>query len=69
MARFKVDIPEPVSNIVALYASVMALREAVQRFLGLRGQPEDAVVTYADLITLGIITPDQVPKNGGPPRV
>jgi hypothetical protein len=55
-------VPEPYENLASLRASVMALKEAVEMLMAQRGTRHDAAVTWADLLQLGLVKPDQVPK-------
>lgn len=59
------SIPAPVATVSSLLATAEALREGVELLQGQRGGWDDAVVTWGDLVNLGLIKPDQVPKNVG----
>lgn len=55
------SIPEPSQDIRSLQASVLALKEAVEMLTGQRrgAQP---VVTWDDLVRLGVVGQADVPK-------
>lgn len=60
-------IPEPYTDVNSLHAAVSALKEGYEAISGQRGTADDAAVTWGDLIRLGWIRPDQVPKDVGSP--
>ena len=55
-------IPEPSTDTEALRRADMAIKETLEIMNGVRGNRFDAVVTWQDLVNLGIIVPEQVPK-------
>lgn len=69
-------IPEPANTIESLHASVSATKEVCEILTAQRGTPVvmqtmtgrntlsnlSAAVTWADLLELGVIKPEQVPK-------
>jgi hypothetical protein len=56
-------IADPTQDPRSLQNTVSQLKEAVEIMQGQRGvSAGDAVVRWQDLIDLGIIQPDQVPK-------
>jgi hypothetical protein len=58
-------IPEPYENLPSLRVATMALKEGVEMLSGQRGDADDCAVTWGDLIRLGLIKQDQVPKDVG----
>lgn len=57
------SIPEPTENALGLVRSVSALKEAVEVILGRRSSMrDDRAVTFQDLVDLGLITEDQIPR-------
>jgi hypothetical protein len=56
-------IPEPFTTPDSLHACIVAIKEAVELLQGQRGTYEDAVVSWGDLVRLGLIKPDQIPKE------
>lgn len=54
-------IPEPSTDTEALRKADLAIKETLEIMTGTRGNKFDAVVTWQDLIDLGIIIPTQVP--------
>jgi hypothetical protein len=58
-------IIEPYENAASLRSAVMALKENVEMLTGQRGTIDDVAVTWGDLIRLGLIKQDQVPKDVG----
>lgn len=55
------SIPEPSIDPEALRRSDLALKETIEIMTGVRGNRFDAVVTWQDLVDLGIVVPAQVP--------
>lgn len=66
--NLRMAIPEPYATLDSLYATVYALREAVQTLHAQRDESLGAV-TYRDLVLLGVITESQIPKDGGFVRI
>lgn len=59
-------IPDPTMTMEGLFQTVMALKEAVELLTGQRGASLKIVtsgVTWADLIELGLIERDQIPRE------
>jgi len=63
--RVQQTIPEPFETLSSLRSTAMATKELVETISGQRGHANDAAVTWADLVNLGLIKADQVPKNVG----
>jgi hypothetical protein len=61
-------VPEPYTTLESLYATVLALKEAVEVLQNQRGNSEDAAVVFRDLVALGVMNKHQIPKDGQPPR-
>lgn len=55
-------IPEPSTDTEALRRADLAIKETLEIMTGTRGNRADSVVTWQDLVDLGIIVPTQVPK-------
>ena len=58
-------IPEPYENTGALYRTAVGTKELVETLAGQRGLPTDVAVTWGDLVMLGLITKDRIPKDIG----
>lgn len=58
-------VPEPYENLHSLLTAVRALKELAEGLTGQRGTLDDRAVTWGDLVQLGLIKPDQVPKDVG----
>jgi len=56
-------IPEPISEINSVRDTTAALKETVEVLTQQRGTRSLSAVTWQDLLSLGLITPDQVPKT------
>lgn len=54
-------IPEPTTNPEAMRTSMMAVKETLEIMTQARGNRTDSVVTWQDLVDLGIIVPTQIP--------
>lgn len=54
-------ITEPTTDPSSLRDSVLNLKEATEMLTRQRGDPAASVITWADLVNLGIITKDQIP--------
>ena len=63
--RPQVTIPEPYENLASLRAVTLALKELAEVLAGQRGSAGTAAVTWNDLIAIGLIQPDQVPRDLG----
>ncbi len=64
--NIRIAIPEPYETTASLRATAMATKEAVEILLGQRGNVLDEAITWGDLLALGIIKQDQVPKDVRP---
>ena len=56
------SIPEPSLEPEALRRSDLALKETLEIMTGVRGNRLNSVITWQDLIDLGLALPTQVPK-------
>jgi hypothetical protein len=56
-------IPEPVAEINSVRDTSAALKETVEVLTQQRGTRSLSAVTWQDLLALGLISPDQVPKT------
>lgn len=63
--RAQVTIPEPYENLASLRASLQATKELVELLAGQRGQAYTTAVTWQDLLDVGLIKHEQVPKDLG----
>jgi hypothetical protein len=52
----------------SLHQTAVATKEAVEVMMGQRGSALDAGVTWGDLVDLGLITEDQIPRDVGQSR-
>ena len=55
-------IPTPNTDPEALRRADLALKETIEIMTGQRGNPGDAMVTWQDLVNLGLIVPTQIPS-------
>jgi hypothetical protein len=65
----QVTIPDPYENVSSLRATALATKELVEALAGQRGSLADIAVTWQDLLDLGLIKPEQVPRGLGSRRV
>lgn len=63
--RIQKSIPVPTQNPASLQATAMATKELVEDLAGLRGTPGDSAVTFNDLVRLGLIERERIPKQLG----
>lgn len=56
------SIPDPTTAPENLLDATLALKQAMEIVTGQRGDKLHTAVTWADLVALGVITKDQVPK-------
>lgn len=56
------SIPNPSLDPEALRRADIAIKETLEIMTGVRGNRNDSIVTWQDLIDLGFIVPTQVPK-------
>ncbi len=63
MATKQPAIPEPIAEINSVRSTAAALKESVEVMQGIRGDRSTASVTFQDLLRLGLITADQLPKT------
>jgi hypothetical protein len=56
------SIPEPSLEPEALRRSDLAIKETLEIMTGTRGNRLHSVVTWQDLLDLGLILPTQVPR-------
>lgn len=66
--RPQATIPEPYEDVKSLRTTAMATKELAETLAGTRGLPTDAAVTWDDLVSLGLIKAEQVPKDLGTNR-
>jgi hypothetical protein len=64
-SRTQATIPDPHENLASLRAVAVATKELVETLAGQRGQAYTAAVTWADLVKLGLIKQDQIPRDIG----
>ena len=63
--RDQVTIPEPYENLASLRTSALATKELVELLAGQRGQAYTTAVTWGDLMRIGLIKEDQIPRDVG----
>lgn len=63
--RKQASIPEPYEDVKSLRRTAEATKELLETLAGQRGQAYDAAVTWGDLLDLGVIKPEQVPRDIG----
>lgn len=68
MKRPQATIPVPYENVASLYRTAVATKELVESLAGQTGGTADIAVTWQDLLNLGLIKPEQVPKGLGSDR-
>lgn len=56
-------IPEPQAEINSVRDTSAAIKETVEVLTRQRGTRSFSAVTWEDLLGLGLITPDQIPKT------
>lgn len=61
-------IPQPFVDNNSLHQTAMATKEVVEVMAGQRGSALDAAVTWGDLVDLGLISEDQIPRDVGQSR-
>lgn len=66
--RTQATIPEPNENLASLRSVAIATKELVEVLAGQRGRNNSAAVTWGDLVALGLIQQDQVPRDIGTTR-
>jgi hypothetical protein len=63
--RVQATIPVPYESLHALVNSVSALKDVVEDLAGQRGTVGDSAVTFNDLVRLGLIQRERIPKQLG----
>ena len=63
--RDQVTIPDPVATVESLHATVSAMKELLETLAGQRGRPNDAAITWDDMLRLQKITNADIPKDIG----
>jgi hypothetical protein len=58
-------IPDPTTDPHSLRNTAMATKELVETLAGFRGKATDVAVTWGDLVRLGLIAVDRIPKDIG----
>lgn len=56
-------IPEPIAEINSVRDTAAALKETAEILTQQRGTRSLSAVTWQDLLALGLISPDQIPKT------
>lgn len=62
MAQKYPAISDPLSNINSLQSTTSALKEGYEMLTRQRGNKALSAVTWEDLLRLGLITADKIPK-------
>lgn len=57
------SIPEPQPEVSVLAECVRSLKQIAEVLTRQRGKPAQSTVVWQDLVDLGLITPDQIPKK------
>lgn len=63
--RIQPTIPQPEENLHAIFNTVLATKQAVEDINGQAGTVGTSAVTWDDLVRLGLITRERVPKKFG----
>lgn len=66
--RTQATIPVPYENLASLRTTALATKELVESLAGQIGNSDDVAVTWGDLLRLGVIRPEQVPRDLGSSR-
>lgn len=66
--RPQATVPQPEANVESLHSSVLALKELAETLAGQRGLNLDACPSWQDLVDIGLIKLNQVPKDVGGSR-
>ena len=62
-------IPVPQATLASLLEIVQTIKQAIELLNGTVGEKTQRAVTFADLINLGLVKPDEIPeKLGALPR-
>jgi hypothetical protein len=57
-------ISEPTNDINSLRDALTSAKQAIEIITNQRGDPLTSMVSWGDLVRLGVVTPLQVPKTG-----
>lgn len=63
--RVQATIPEPYQELGSLYRTAVTTKELVEDLAGQRGTVGSSAVTWDDLVRLGLIAKERVPKKFG----
>jgi hypothetical protein len=63
--RVQAAIPVPYEDVRSLVRSVSAIKDVVEDLAGQRGTVGDTAVTFNDLVRLGLIDRERIPKQLG----
>ena len=63
--RIQASIPVPTQDPASLRATVAAIKDLVEDLSGQRGTVGDSAVTFNDLVRLGLIERERIPKQLG----
>lgn len=63
--RNQPTIPVPSEDVRSLHSTAAATKELVEQIAGQRGAVGDAAVTFDDLVRLGLIARDKIPRKLG----
>lgn len=56
-------IPHPKPDTESHNKVLLALKESVETLTRQRGNPENSVITWADMVALGVIDKSQIPSK------
>lgn len=63
MAQKYPAIPDPILDLNSVREATAALKEGQEILTRIRGDRSLSAVTWQDLLALGLIKPDQIPKT------
>jgi hypothetical protein len=63
--RSQATIPFPTASVESLRECALSNKELTEVLAGQRGSPLDAAVTWGDLVEIGVVKPEQVPRDIG----
>ena len=55
-------IADPRAELASVHDAVVSIKQNVELLTGARGARRDTPVTWGELVTLGVIAEDQIPK-------
>ncbi len=58
------SISDPTTDVASLRDALMSAKQAIEIMTNQRGDPSTSMVSWGDLVRLGVVTQLQVPKTG-----